>query len=92
MTQIYKECWKTQREVRKNRPFIRDFWHYQEYVGEDNYPTFKIQEEKKGPSTRGNIKQKMNIYAGIFIERENAVILASMISHLHTRTILQVDV
>ena len=46
MEQIYDLCWKNQREQRKNRPFIREFWKYQDQVGEDNYITFKSHEEK----------------------------------------------
>jgi len=38
---------------------------------------------KNKTSLRGSIKQKMNGYAGAFIERENAVILSDMISHIH---------
>ena len=38
------------------------------------------------------MKQKMNAYAGAFIERENAVILSDMISHLHMKTMLYIDV
>lgn len=34
----------------------------------------------------------MNGYAGAFIERENAVILSDMISHIHQKTLLQLDV
>ena len=47
---------------------------------------------KNKTNTRGNMKQKMNAYAGAFIERENAVILSDMISHLHMKTMLYIDV
>ncbi len=47
---------------------------------------------KNKTSLRGSIKQKMNGYAGAFIERENAVILSDMISHIHQKTLLQLDV
>jgi hypothetical protein len=39
LREVY-EIWKSQREVRKNRSFIRFFWQYQDSVGEDNYATF----------------------------------------------------
>ena len=34
----------------------------------------------------------MNGYAGMFIERENAVILSDLVSHIHQKTLLQLDV
>lgn len=34
----------------------------------------------------------MNGYAGMFIERENAVILSDLVSHIHQKSMLQIDV
>jgi hypothetical protein len=57
MEQIFDKCWKTQREQRKNRSFIRKFWRYQDQVGPDNYPTFVVQVDNNRITTRrGNIR------------------------------------
>jgi hypothetical protein len=85
MIQIYDHCWKSQRENRNNRPFIRDFWHYQESVGPDNYQTFKISEPKTRPNVRGHTRQKICNYKGAFQERSNAVKLCEIIHKCHTR-------
>jgi hypothetical protein len=37
IAQIYDHCWKSQREKRCNRSFIRMFWSYQDSVGPDNF-------------------------------------------------------
>lgn len=34
------------------------FWSYQDGVGDDNYMTFKIQEQKIRTTTRPNLKTK----------------------------------
>jgi len=87
MNQVYS-IWKTQREDRKNRSFIRYFWHYQDSVGEDNYACFQTSHPKNKTSLRCNIKARMNGYAGMFIERENAVVLSDLVSHIHQKTLL----
>lgn len=90
--QIFDFCWKSQREKRKNRSFIRKFWRYQDSVGEDNYITFKVLEEKDKINLRGdNIKRKLNNYNGCFVERENAVLLCKELQALHLKTQLEID-
>ena len=91
MKDVY-EIWKKQREERKNRSFIRFFWQYQDSVGEDNYATFQTTHVKNKTNLRCNNKARMNGYAGMFIERENAVILSDLVSHIHQKTLLQLDV
>lgn len=56
MIQIYDNCWKSQREKRCNRSFIRMFWLYQDSVGLDNYQTFKLTEPKNRPTVRGQAR------------------------------------
>jgi len=58
MEDIYDQVWKAQREKRANRSFLRMFWSYQDGVGDDNYLTFKIQEQNKRINVRPNIKTK----------------------------------
>ena len=53
MELIYDHVWKGQRETRKNRSFIREFWRYADSCGDDNYVTFH-REEKTKINTRGN--------------------------------------
>ncbi|MEC8428564.1 MAG: hypothetical protein VXZ35_09065 [Pseudomonadota bacterium] len=92
MKKVY-DIWKTQREKRSNRSFIRFFWHYQDNVNlDDNYATFQTTLANKKQNLRCNIKTRMNSYAGMFIERENAVILSDLVSHMHQKTLLQLDV
>lgn len=88
MEQIFDKCWKSQREQRKNRSFIRKFWRYQDSVGEDNYMTFKVTElGRSGIATRkNNIKQNINNYIGCFVERDNAVVLCKELMALHLKT------
>ena len=38
--QLYDPLWKKDRENRKNRSFIREFWNSAQEVGEDNYMVF----------------------------------------------------
>lgn len=91
MREVYN-IWKKQREERKNRSFIRFFWHYQDSVGEDNYATFQTSHVKNKTNLRCNPRTRMNGYAGMFIERENAVILSDLVSHMHQKTMLQLDI
>jgi len=49
-------------------------------VAEDNYSTFKCQEQFRGrPGIRENIRSKKAAYQGAFIEREAAIALCSEI-------------
>jgi len=51
------DIWKEKREKRKNRPFIRDFWSYQQDNCDDNYVVFKTQEaHRQRPMVREKIK------------------------------------
>lgn len=72
MGQIYDHCWKTQRELRANRSFIRLFWWYQDKVGDDNFPTFAQTTQKTRPCVRLKIQAQVNNYCNCFIERESS--------------------
>jgi len=62
MSLIYDKCWKTHREYRSDRSFIREFWHYQNNCGPDNYKTFQAQESKNRQNLRQNPRQKKSTY------------------------------
>lgn len=90
LEQIFDICWKGQREARKNRSMIREFWRYMDSVGEDNYPTFKgIEEQRRQMGTRNNNKLKINNYSGNLIERENGVQLCHILMHIHEQCTLK---
>ena len=83
MNAIYTHCWKSQREQRKNRSFIREFWCYQD---EDDYTPFKRIPSKQRMGTRKTKdKQRIHNYHGCLIERENAIIHSKQLKAMYLR-------
>ena len=66
--------WKTAREVRKNRSFIRMFWVHQDDL-EKPYKTFQRAKIDTKHYTRGKRNQdhRIKAYGSKFVERDNAV-------------------
>ena len=96
LVDVFNKLWKNEREKRKNRSFIREFWKYQDQVGEDNYATFVPAEDKtvRVPSARQNaiqVTRRLEMYNGCFIERDNSTKLLTELVALHTKADAQLD-
>ena len=92
MSQIYDHCWKTQRELRANRSFIRLFWWYQDKVGDDNFATFAQTAQKSRPNVRLKIQAQVNNYCNCFIERESSANLCFELQTLNQKIYQEIDV
>ena len=89
---LYNPLWKNDREKRKSRSFIREFWNSQQDVGDDNYVVFTIQSEKSKMKLRTNdVKQKLHNYTQCFQERESASIFCKELITIHSKTSLEID-
>lgn len=92
MSQIYDHCWKTQRELRANRSFIRLFWWYQDKVGDDNFATFAQTAQKSRPNVRLKIQAQVNNYCNCFIERESSAHLCFELQTMNQKIYQEIDV
>jgi len=85
--------WKSQRENRKNRSYLRDFWYKKDGVESDEHHTFRNQEGKTKIHTRGfNIKVKIKNYSDCFCERENAVEFCKELENMHNSIKIACDI